>query len=436
MYVCGPTVYAPPHVGHGRFMLVYDVIRRYLEFTGVEVRHVSNVTDIDDKIINRARDEHRPWREIAEEAEAQWWAAMDGLGILRPTVAPHATAFIPEMTALIGELVDNGSAYTTDDGVYLEVAKVPEYGLLSHQRPDDRLAGARVDVDDHKRAPEDFVLWKLTKADGPSWPSPFGDGRPGWHTECVAMAFGLLGEGFDLHGGGLDLVFPHHENERAQAVQLHRPFARVWVHNGLVTSGGEKMSKSIGNVVDLGSLVAGRDPRAYRLLVLRAQYRSPLEVAPDLLDDASTALGRIDALWRRIDAASASTRASSPAAQEAAVTLAQRFGAAMDDDLNTPSAVALLFDALRRANAMIDGGDAAGGVALGRSVLDLFGALGVLPTGDRRDDQLDAWASDLATQRDVARRARDFATADAIRTQLEEAGWSVEDTAEGTRVRR
>lgn len=430
MYVCGPTVYAPPHVGHGRFMLVYDVLRRYLEFTGTTVVHVSNVTDIDDKIINRANEESRPWQEIAAEAEQEWWSAMDALGVLRPTAIPHATEYIAEMTELIVDLVARGAAYAADDGIYLEVSKVPEYGLLSHQSVEERRAGVRVEIDEAKRAPEDFVLWKAVKSGEPSWSAPFGPGRPGWHTECVAMALRILGDGFDIHGGGLDLVFPHHENERAQAVQLGRRFACLWVHNGFVTLGGDKMSKSVGNVSDLSSLIARSDPRAYRLLVLRAQYRSPLEVNEDLLDDASTALGRIDALARRVnDAPSAPPEGS-------AEELATQFAGAMDDDLDTPGAVAFLFDALRRANTAFDGGDFRDGAALGSKVIELFGVLGVVGIGVRNDASSDVWASERARQRDAARAAKDFAASDAIRSELEAAGWSVEDTPNGTRVQR
>jgi cysteinyl-tRNA synthetase len=430
MYVCGPTVYGPPHVGHGRFMLVYDVLRRYLEFRGYVVRHVSNVTDIDDKIIVRAGIEGRQWKEIAEEAETQWWSAMDALGILRPTSTPHATEFIAEMNDIIGDLVARDAAYETDDGVYLAVDRVPQYGLLPHQKPEEMRAGARIEVDDQKRSPGDFVLWKKAKPGEPQWPSPFGPGRPGWHTECVAMALQLLGEGFDIHGGGLDLVFPHHENERAQAVQLGRPFAQIWVHNGMVTKGGEKMSKSIGNVLDLAALVATSDPRAYRLLVLRAQYRSPLEVSEALLAEAGRALARVDSLSRRLEGLPQGKQS------EQAIEARARFVEAMDDDLDTPEAIAALFEALRRSNAMLDAGEVEIGVALGRSVIELFDALGVVAVRSAGNIADDSWASDRADQRDAARSIRDFSTADAIRFELEAAGWTVEDTPEGTRVHR
>ena len=248
LYVCGPTVYGPPHIGHGRLTLVYDVLRRYLESMGTVVRHVSNVTDIDDKIINRANDEGRPWRDIAAECEEAWWSSMDRMGLAKPHETPHATDFVPEMVELIAELADKGAAYELDDGVYLSVAEVPSYGLLAQQSLDSLRAGARVEVVAGKRTPMDFVLWKKVKPGEPSWPSPWGAGRPGWHTECVVMSLSLLGEGFELHGGGTDLKFPHHENERAQAVALGRQFAAHWMHTGMVEVGGEKMAKSVGNV--------------------------------------------------------------------------------------------------------------------------------------------------------------------------------------------
>ena len=225
MYVCGPTVYGPPHLGHGRFSLAFDILRRYLEWTGLEVRYVSNITDIDDKIIERAAKEHRDPAAIATKCEAIWWDAMDRIGVKRPTVDPHATAFVERMVELVGELMAAEKAYETDDGVYLDVSTVPGYGLLARQSLESLQAGARVEGNDSKRNPADFVLWKKAKPGEPTWPSPWGAGRPGWHTECVVMSLDLLGEGFDLHGGGQDLAFPHHENERAQAVALGKSFA-------------------------------------------------------------------------------------------------------------------------------------------------------------------------------------------------------------------
>ena len=259
MYVCGPTVYDVPHIGHGRFALAFDILRRYLEFSGFDVRYVSNITDIDDKIIARANSEGRTLTDVAREFEAAWFAALDGLGVKRPTVSPRATEYVDDMVALVSDLVARGIAYETSDGVYLSVDRVAGYGLLARQSLDSLRSGARVEPGEEKRSPLDFVLWKKAKPGEPTWPAPFGDGRPGWHTECVVMSLDLLGDGFDLHGGGIDLAFPHHENERAQAVAVDRPFAHHWVHNGHVMMAGEKMSKSLGNFTSLD-----RPPRTHR----------------------------------------------------------------------------------------------------------------------------------------------------------------------------
>ncbi|HEY5271907.1 MAG TPA: cysteine--tRNA ligase [Acidimicrobiales bacterium] len=427
MYVCGPTVYGPPHIGHGRAALVYDVLRRYLEWLGFEVRHVSNITDIDDRIIARANAEGRPWREIAAECDAEYWQAMDALGVQRPHEIPHATAYVAQMITLISELIAHGNAYETADGVYLESSTVASYGLLTHQSLDDLRAGARVDVVEDKRSHMDFALWKRAKPDEPSWPSPFGDGRPGWHTECVVMSLELLGQGFDIHGGGLDLVFPHHENERAQAVALGLHFAAHWVHNGFVTASGEKMSKSLDNYRTLTELVATVDPRSYRLLVLRSKYRSPLEATDDLFEEAATAIGRLDALARRFAQVAVSE-------SEAAGALRSAFIAAMDDDLDTPLAVSRLFEALRSANSLGDAGDESAAAALAAMVLELFAALGLEPADVA--EEVPEVVNSLVREMDQARSDREFARADQIRAELEAEGWRVENTAEGTRIHR
>ena len=428
MYVCGPTVDNVPHLGHGRFVLVFDVLRRYLTSSGYEVRYVSNVTDIDDKIISRARDEGRSTDEVVAIYEAAWWAAVDGLGVRRPDVDPHATAYIAQMVELVERLVSQGSAYETTDGVYLSVAEVPGYGLLARQSLDSLRSGARIDVDDDKRSPLDFVLWKKAKADEPSWDSPWGPGRPGWHTECVVMSLDLLGEGFDIHGGGADLAFPHHENERAQAVADGRAFARHWVHNGWVVVEGEKMSKSLDNFTSLTDLLERVDSRAYRLLVLRAHYRSPLEVSPGTTADATAALERLDNLARR--AAEAGLEGSAPDADSL-----ERFRTAMDDDLDTPAAMALVFDLVRAANVALDAGDPAGAGPLVAALIEVAGALGLV-LGDGREEVLDPETAALVDRRDQARAGRDWAAADVLRTELEAKGWAVEDGAAGTRVRR
>jgi cysteinyl-tRNA synthetase len=424
IYACGPTVYGPPHLGHGRMVLVFDVLRRYLTWAGNEVTFVSNITDIDDKIIERAQREDRDWSEITQRCEAVWYRAMKALGVERPDHDPHATAYVEQMVGLIGRLVDAGAAYETSDGVYFQADRVADYGLLARQSLDSLRAGARVEGSDEKRSPVDFALWKKAKPGEPTWDSPWGPGRPGWHTECVVMSLDLLGDGFDIHGGGQDLAFPHHENERAQAVAEGKRFARHWMHNGFVEVDGEKMSKSLGNVRNLVDLVEVYDPRAYRLLVLRSHYRSPIDISDDSMRDAEAALDRLDAFARRTAGSGASP---DPVALEA-------FRAAMDDDLDTPRAVATAFDLVRRANSALDVGDEATAAPLAAAVVEITGALGLRIGGTGDDVPPEVLAR--AAERDAARAAKDYAAADAIRAELQAAGWVVEDTAQGTSVRR
>jgi cysteinyl-tRNA synthetase len=425
MYVCGPTVYGPPHLGHGRFSLVFDVLRRYLEWSGYEVTYVSNITDVDDNIINRANDEDRPTDEVVREYEGLWYEAMDAIGVKRPTYDPHASDYIEEMVDFTGRLIEAGAAYETADGVYFSPERVADYGLLSGQSVENLLAGARVEVDDDKRSPIDFALWKKAKPGEPAWESPWGPGRPGWHTECVVMSLDLLGEGFDIHGGGQDLRFPHHENERAQAEVVGKRFARHWLHNGFVEVGGEKMSKSLGNFTNLVELIESTDPRAYRLLVLRSHYRSPVEVNKETTDDASHALQRLDAFARRT--AGLAPRPADP-------DLLDQFGERMDDDLDTPAAVALLFDSVRNANTSLDDGDLEAAAPVAAAVREMARAVGL--ELHAAEDELPDGVRTLADERDEARAARDFARADEIRDELQAEGWIVEDTARGTRVRR
>ena len=429
MYVCGPTVYGPPHLGHGRFSLVFDILRRYLTWCGQRVVYVSNITDIDDKIIERAAAEGRPWTEVVEEFESVWWDAMDAIGVLRPDHDPHATAYVDRMVSLVANLIADDAAYLTDDGVYLSVGDVDGYGLLAHQSLDDLVAGGgdrAVVGSSAKRHPADFALWKFTKPGEPSWPAPWGDGRPGWHTECVVMSLDLLGEGFDLHGGGLDLAFPHHENERAQAVASGQDFAHHWMHNGFVEVAGEKMSKSLGNFTTLTELVERHDPRAYRLLVLQAHYRSPVEVTVETVAQAESALQRLDAFARRSEAL--------PDAEPDDSSL-DRFRDRMDDDLDTPGALAGVFALVSEVNRLLDAGDDATAAPLAAAVRSALDAVG-LDLRDGSADLVDDDALALARARDAARAARDFAAADLIRDQLVAEGWVVEDTPAGTVLRR
>ena len=430
IYLCGPTVYGPPHLGHGRATLVYDILRRYMEWSGVSVRLVSNITDIDDKIIDRANRENRPWNEITHKCESVWFDAMAALGVLRPTDVPHATEYVEQMVAMISELMSRNAAYTTDDGVYLDVKSVPDYGLLAHQSLDDMLSGGgdrEVLGAAQKRSAADFALWKFTKPGEPSWPSPWGEGRPGWHSECVVMSLELLGEGFDLHCGGADLRFPHHENERAQAVALGKQFARHWMHNGFVVdTEGEKMSKSLGNVANLLDLVQHYDPRAYRMLLLQTHYRSPVKVGQDNIDASVNALAGLDGFADRM------SKASLPSSEPDAEMIA-RFREVMDNDLDTPGAMAHIFDAVRRSNIAIDEGNSGQASALSLAVMQMCSALGLEL---RAAAEVDAATMQRASDLDAARAAKDFATADAIRNELQAAGFVVESTKDGTRVRR
>jgi cysteinyl-tRNA synthetase len=434
MYVCGPTVYDVPHIGHGRQTLVYDVLRRYLERRGAEVTHVSNVTDIDDNIIHRAEEEGRPADEVARYYEGVYWDAMDRLGVARPTVTPHATEYVPQMVELICTLVGRGVAYESSDGVYLSVEQVPGYGLLAHQSLDSLRAGARVDVDEAKRSPADFALWKKAKPGEPAWESPWGPGRPGWHTECVVMSLDLLGENFDLHTGGFDLAFPHHENERAQAVALGREFAHHWMHHAFVEIGGEKMSKSLGNFTTLVDLLDRTDARAYRLQVLGSHYRSPMEVTPATIRDNEAALERLDALARRFGLGRSAEAATPSGLRGLDQDAVDRFIRAMDEDFQTPAATAIVFELANRANAAADAGEPEAAHRLATTAVELAGALG-LELG-KAGDEVDDEAAVLVERRDAARRARDFATADSIRDELTARGWIVEDGPEGTTIRR
>ena len=428
LYACGPTVYDHPHLGHARSALTYDVLRRYLEWRGLDVRHVANITDIDDNIINRARDEGRTESEVAVEWEAVYIDAMDALGILAPHDRPRATEWVTEMVDFIGQIMDAGAAYATPTGVYLRVRDVAGYCDLVRRDLDDlrASAGARVEVDEAKEDPLDFALWKSAKPDEPSWPSPWGPGRPGWHIECVAMSLGILGDDFDIHGGGNDLVFPHHTNERAEALAVGRPFARHWVHNAMLNIEGTKMSKSLGNYRTVVEMLDEHplNGRAFRLLVLQTHYRKTMEVNAELMASARAAIQRLDALARR---ASAAGLTDADDMDESAV---EAFRAAMDDDLGTPQAMAVVFDTLHRANTALDSGsdDAQ---ALAATVFDLAGALGVAVDAGGRGTDEDGAIEDLVVRRQEARDARDWGTADALRDELSALGVVVEDTPAG-----
>jgi len=427
IYVCGPTVYDVPHVGHGRTAVVFDVVRRYLEWSGLDVRFVSNVTDVEDKIIARAAEAGSTEPELAKKFEAIYWEQLDRAGVRRPDHMPHATEYIDGMVALIGELLATGHAYEVPGkGVYFDVPSFPSYGALPHLTIEQLMesAGSRVDIDEEKRNAVDFALWKAAKPGEPVWDSPWGQGRPGWHIECSVMSLDLLGEAFDLHGAGDDLAFPHHENERVQAEAAGHPFARAWMHSGMVQIGGEKMAKSLGNFTTLEDALDAHGGRAFRMAVLQAHYRKAVELGDTELEAAATAVAGLDALARR--AASAGINPANASIDDG---VAQKLRDAMDDDFNTPQAVAAIFEAVKRANAAIDGGDDATAASLLATVNELTGALGLdVDAGTGEDAEIDA----LIAQRDEARASKDFATADRLRDELTARGITLEDTPSGT----
>src|SRR5882724_12263401 len=435
MYVCGPTPYDHPHVGHGRTVVVFDVVRRYLQWSGYVVTFVSNVTDVEDRIIARAAERGLTEPELAGEFEAEHWLQMDRLDVERPDETPHATEFVPQMQALIRELVAQGRAYVIEgSGVYFQVDTLASYGRLSHRTLEQLLesAGARIGVDDEKRSPVDFALWKAAKAGEPAWDSPWGSGRPGWHIECSAMSLEILGAGFDIHGGGDDLVFPHHENEIAQAEGAGHEFAHYWLHSGMVTIAGEKMSKSLGNFTTLREALDAHGPRAFRWLVVRTHYRRQMEINDDALRAAAKEIEGFDALVRRARGVALATVDASAL---------DEFRDAMDDDFDTPSAVAVIHGWRRDANAAIDDGrldDAAAHLADVRAALAVLGVelVDTKPETGAPINANDSAVDDAVAARVAARAHKDFAEADRLRDELRAQGVELEDTPQGTIWRR
>ena len=437
IYVCGPTVQSAPHIGHLRSALVYDLWRRWLSARGYQVTFVRNVTDIDDKVLASATDTE-PWFAVAYRVELEFTAAYRALGLLPPTYEPRATASIPQMLALIERLIAAGHAYAATDAsgdVYFDVRSWSRYGELTRQSPDDMEdagdAPARA-----KRDPRDFALWKGAKPEEPAtarWDSAWGAGRPGWHIECSAMAARYLGPAFDIHGGGLDLRFPHHENELAQSAAAGDAFARHWVHNGLVTIGAQKMSKSLGNSVFAADLLATHRPAVVRYWLGSAHYRSTIDYTPGSLDEAQAALERIEGFLVR-----ASRRIAGTRFVETEAELPADFAAAMDDDLAVPQALAVLHDRVRAGNAALDADDPAAAALARAEVALMVGVLGFdAAEGDARADDparraLSTLVDRLIAERREAREARDFTTADRIRDDLAAAGIVLEDSPNAT----
>ena len=458
MYVCGVTVYDLSHIGHARSAIVFDVIRRYLLFKGYRVTFVKNYTDVDDKIIRRANEQGISSRELSERYIEAYRADMAALGVLPGDVEPKATEHIPQMIRLIEGLIAKDVAYVVDGDVYFEVRRFSPYGRLSGKNLDELLAGARVEVDERKRDPRDFALWKSAKPNEPSWPSPWGPGRPGWHIECSAMSMQYLGESFDIHGGGEDLIFPHHECEIAQSeAETGKPFATYWMHNGFVNLAAEKMSKSLGNILTIRDFVARHDPEAFRLYLLGTHYRSPVEFAEERVEESARALERLRVLAEASGRPAAApgdghgtgaelprllAGVRDPGLAGALRTHADRFVQAMDDDFNTPAALGALFDLSRELYRYRDAGAADPGRAdtlrAGSDVLVALGAaLGLL--GPRaaaaRPAGVESAVERLLGEREDARRRRDWKRADEIRQEALALGASIEDTPAGPRIR-
>ena len=449
IYVCGVTVYDLCHIGHARSAIVFDVIRRYLRFKGFKVSFIKNLTDVEDKIIKRANREGVPAREISERYIAEYRTDMESLGVLPGDVEPKATEHIPQMIDLIERLIRKGIAYVVDGDVYFEVRRFPAYGRLSGKNLNELQAGARVDVDERKKDPLDFTLWKASKPGEPAWASPWGPGRPGWHIECSAMSMAYLGEGFDIHGGGEDLIFPHHENEIAQSeAATGKPFVRYWIHNGFVNLGAEKMSKSLGNTLTIREIVRRHEAEAIRLYLLGTHYRHPLDFADARITEAARALGRLRSLRDeagRIAAKGAPARGPDGGVRDDIAAHRARFEAAMDDDFNTPQALGALFDLARLLHTIRDQvvqGDAgAGGFLMGvADLVVLARVLGLLEASGREpaslDPELRARIESLVSLRGEARRRRDFSEADRLREELHRMGVILEDTPEGTSWKR
>ncbi|KUP98287.1 cysteine--tRNA ligase [Thermobifida cellulosilytica] len=435
LYLCGATVQAPPHIGHIRSGVSFDILRRWLIYRGYRVVFCRNVTDIDDKILRVAASEGVEWWEVSERNHRAFTWAYDTLGCLPPTVEPRATGHVPEMIELMRRLIERGHAYAAEDGsgdVYFDVTSYPKYGSLSNQRVDEMRAAEDGDAR-AKRDPRDFALWKGARPGEPSWPTPWGPGRPGWHLECSAMATKYLGPTFDIHGGGVDLVFPHHENESAQSNAAGDGFARYWLHNGMLTTGGEKMSKSLGNSLLIPEVVQRVRPVELRYYLGQAHYRSNLDYTEESLREAAAAYQRFENFLVRVNEIAGPIPEGVPVPDE--------FAAALDDDLGVPQALAVAHTHVREGNsALAEGAKERAAEIAGRlrAMLAVLGLDPLSPQWAQSDDSglrdvVDSLVSVVLEQRQAARRRKDYATADQIRDQLAEAGIAVEDTPQGPR---
>jgi cysteinyl-tRNA synthetase len=439
LYLCGATVQAPPHIGHIRSGITFDILVRWLKASGYQVTFCRNVTDIDDKIIRVAAAEGVPWWAVAQRNERAFGRAYDVLGCLPPDVEPRATGHIPEMITLMQRLIDGGHAYPAGGDVYFDVRSYPDYGALSGQRLEHMRPAEDTDTADAKRDPRDFALWKGAKPGEPAWETPWGPGRPGWHLECSAMSTKYLGPAFDIHGGGLDLVFPHHENELAQSRAAGDGFARYWMHNGLVGVAGEKMSKSLGNSLLVDAMVTQVRPVELRYYLGQAHYRSHIEYSPAALDEAVTAYRRIEGFAARAAELTGDAQDPAAAGREA---LPAAFAAALDNDLAVPQALAVVHETVRDGNNALAAGDTVAVAAALAQVRAMLGVLGLDPLSrewatagadHELRDVVDALVGVALEQRQAARDRKDYQAADAIRDRLHAAGVLIEDTPEGPR---
>lgn len=439
MYVCGPTVYNYIHIGNARTFISFDTIRRYLIWRGYEVKFVQNITDVDDKIIKKANEEGTTAAEIAKRYIAEYKTDAHGLNVMDADVHPTVTNCMNLIIDIVKKLVDSGHAYAADNGdVYFRTSSFPEYGKLSGQPIEELQAGARIDINDGKEEPLDFAVWKAAKPGEPYWDSPWGKGRPGWHIECSAMSCHYLGETFDLHCGGQDLIFPHHENEIAQSEAANgKPFAHYWMHNGYINIDNKKMSKSLGNFFTAREVAEQYGYEVIRYMMVQAHYRSPINYCKELLDACKASLERLYACRDTLDRAIAAAK-SGEVAPEAAETFAKRkeqFITAMDDDLNTADGMTAIFELVRDLNRMsADAATSREQLEAGAKLFDeLIGVMGLL-YNRKKTDEIPAEVTELVEQRKAARKAKDFAEADRLRDAIAALGYAVRETRQGTEI--
>ncbi len=441
MYVCGVTPYDLCHLGHARAYVTFDMVRRYLEFSGYDVKHVQNFTDVDDKIINKARKEGDPFKatEIAQRFIDEYFNEMDALGIKRAHVYPKVSEHMKEIIALVEKLLAKGIAYEVDGNIFYDVSKFPTYGKLSKQPMDQIKAGARIEVDERKRNPVDFALWKKAKPDEPYWESPWGKGRPGWHIECSAMSMKYLGETLDIHGGGMDLIFPHHENEIAQSEgATGKQFSKYWIHNGFITIDQEKMSKSLGNFFTIRDVMKKYSAETIRFFLLSTHYHSPIDFSDALLVNAANSLAKLHNAIDNLEAVEKTASKAKMGEMEKALLDdvkedREKFIAAMDDDFNTPLAISALFEIAKKANQQLMEPEPKKEVvaAMLKELIELGGALNIYKAaakGGMGDEEIDG----LVNERQAARKAKDFKRSDELRAKLKELGIILEDQKDGT----